>query len=129
MMADGDPTAGADWDGLFADLSGQMEGDERRRLDAEVADRIRGEVARVALVDRLRAARGHQLRVQVTPELWLAGRLGQVGAGWFGLSGVAGDPDSVVMLARVRAFHGLPPRAAGAPLRPGLDSSTPPGVI
>ncbi len=53
------------WESLFDDLEGQLEAEEAAELVAEVADRTRREVARLCLVDRLRAAVGAPLVVYV----------------------------------------------------------------
>ena len=46
------------WERLFADLEAQLEGELRRDLDAEVADRTRRELAQVDLGARLSAQVG-----------------------------------------------------------------------
>lgn len=45
------------WDQLFADLEAEMAAEESAERQAEIAERTRAEVARLRLVDRLRAAR------------------------------------------------------------------------
>ncbi len=71
------------WDRLFDDLEAQLEADERRELDAEVADRTRRERALLGLHERLTACldRG-PLQVRVSGELVVTGRVSGVGADW-----------------------------------------------
>ncbi len=46
------------WERLFADLEGMVDEHERAHREAEIADRVRRELARVELSDRLRANDG-----------------------------------------------------------------------
>ncbi len=96
------------WQELFADLEGQARAWERGDLDAEIADRTRGEWAQVLLVNRLRAAVGSLVTVDVVGAGRLAGELETVGADWLLLTG---SHDDVVALAAIVAIHDLAPGA------------------
>ena len=70
------------WEGLFADLEGQLAAEQRRERDDEVAERTRRERALVTLASRLAAAVGDHVglglvgghRVEGTSVTW--GRTG-----------------------------------------------------
>ena len=47
------------WEGLFADLEGQLAAEQRRELDDEVAERTRRERALVTLAARLAGGGRH----------------------------------------------------------------------
>lgn len=49
------------WQDLFADLEGQAGALEWAEIDAEVADRTRGEIAQVTLLNRIRAQVGQHI--------------------------------------------------------------------
>ncbi len=81
--------------------------------EAEVADRIRAEVAETTVLGRLRAARGARVQVGTTPPL--TGRIGLVGPDWFLLT--EAEPsgrDAVIPLAAVSWFVGLGDHAVPA---------------
>ncbi|MEO5609711.1 MAG: hypothetical protein ABIQ61_08335, partial [Ornithinibacter sp.] len=80
------------WDGLFADLEGQLAADERRELDSEVAERTRRERAGVDLAGRLAAA-GEELTLTLDGGTSFAGTVADLGSDWMLLragEGVAG---------------------------------------
>ena len=95
------------WDRLFDDVEGQLEAAQRAELAGEVADRTRREVARLRLVDRLRANLGAELTLTVAGSGALAGRLARVGPDWLLLLPPSGPPALVVRDA-VQAVAGLP---------------------
>jgi len=68
------------WEGLFADLEAQAEAAQAADLAAEVAERTRGERARILLADRLRAALGAQVMLSAVQPL--EGQLRAVGPDW-----------------------------------------------
>jgi hypothetical protein len=70
------------WDELFRDLEGQLEAAGSAELAAEVADRSRREVAALRLLDRLRPAVGHPVRLHVQGAGQVTGTLQEVGAQW-----------------------------------------------
>jgi hypothetical protein len=105
------------WDDLFADLESQWDAEQRRELDAEVADRTRRERATVGLVDRLAAAGPRPVAVTVRDGSRLTGLVVEVGDGWF-LLGEPARPPCLVPVAAVAAVAGLGTRAvAGGALR------------
>jgi hypothetical protein len=70
------------WEGLFADLEGQAEALERAERAAEVETRARGEVGRLAILDRLRAALDTPLRLRLAGGADVTGVLRRVGPDW-----------------------------------------------
>ncbi len=97
------------WEALFADLASQAEAAEAAELADEVAERTRGEVARLRLVDRLRPSVGAPLVVACGPVI--RGRLRALGPDWLLL---AEDPagEVLVSLAAVSWVQGLTASAA-----------------
>ncbi len=81
------------WQDLFADLEGQAGALEWAEIDAEVADRTRGEIAQVTLLNRIRAQVGQRIVLTISGVGSLAGPLVQVGANWLLLNA----PDEVVV--------------------------------
>ena len=94
------------WEELFRDLEGQLEAAETAEVAAEVADRTRREAALLRLVDRLRPATGHPVRLQVRGAGQLSGRLQQVGVAWVLVAEPAGR-QALVPLTAVLAVAGL----------------------
>lgn len=70
------------WESLFDDLEGSFLAEQQRDLDAEVADRVRRERGQLGLHERLAAARGSAITLQVGERTQLAGTVGDVGSGW-----------------------------------------------
>jgi hypothetical protein len=96
------------WDQLFADLEGQARAKEELELNAEMTDRVRGELGQISLLNRLRA----QVSQPVTLVVDGAGRIGgdliQVGADWLLLQ----TPGEVVIpLTAVVGVSDLPAAA------------------
>jgi hypothetical protein len=98
------------WERLFDDVEAQLEAAEQAELAGEVADRTRREIARLRLVDRLRASVGAELQVRVAGAGALSGRLRRAGEGWLLLSLESGPPAFVVSAA-VLTVDGLPAAA------------------
>jgi hypothetical protein len=92
------------WDALFADLEAAAAGEWQRERDAEIAERTRAELARLRLVDRLRAVADGRPRLDV--EL---GALTRVTDEWFVL--VTPSHEWVVATDAVLGVTGLPPAA------------------
>ncbi|RKT78532.1 hypothetical protein DFJ68_1979 [Terracoccus luteus] len=107
------------WERLFDDLEAQLELDERREQEAEVADRTRRERAQVDLQARLLANVGVTVSLRLPappgstgPEV-VTGTVGDVGPDWLTLE-VARDRSLLVALGAVRAVTGLRDGAAPA---------------
>ena len=102
------------WDDLFADLHAQIAEDERRELDAEIADRTRRERAQVALVQRLADNVGARLTLTCAGDARVDGVISDIGADWVLLDhgGAASLGQILVPLPALRSLSGLPPRSA-----------------
>ncbi len=101
------------WEGLFADLEGQLAAELRRERDDEVAERTRRERALVTLTARLAAALGTPLRLALVGERQVEGELADLGEDWVLLR--AGDGHEVLVpLARVVTLRSLAPQSAPA---------------
>jgi hypothetical protein len=70
------------WEGLFADLEGQLAAEQRRERDDEVAERTRRERALVTLPSRLAAAVGAPVRISLAVGLQVEGDLLDLGEDW-----------------------------------------------
>jgi len=99
------------WEGLFADLDAQWEGEERRDRDAEVADRTRRERAEVDLLARLAAHRGSPLRVRLRSGAVLDGEVADLGRDWVLMTVAPGRTEALVPLAAVTGLAGLMTRS------------------
>lgn len=107
------------WERLFDDVEAQWEAQQRRELDAEVADRTRRERALVRFDERLLAAAGGPggaLTVRLAGGHEVCGTPVDVGDGWAlvrvaGPAGVSGSA-ALVSLSEVRLVRGLPTQAA-----------------
>jgi hypothetical protein len=91
---------------LFADLEAGADAAEWAELAAEVADRTRGEVGRLRMVDRLRAAIGHRVGLTLVGAPPLSGILREVGPDWLLLAETA-LPEVLVALPAVCGVGGL----------------------
>lgn len=102
------------WQELFADLEAQVRSMEAADLDSEIADRTRGEVAQVRLVNRLIAGQAGPVALQVWGTGALRGVLERVGRDWMLVraeaSGLHGN-DTLVPLEAVTAVLDLPQAA------------------
>jgi len=97
------------WEGLFADLEGQLAAEERRELDSEVAERTRRERALVDLTGRLAATVGSPVSLLVEGGRVVSGVLADVGDGWL----LVADPPRELLVPRgaLVTVEGLPPHA------------------
>jgi hypothetical protein len=94
------------WDDLFADLEAQADALEVAARAAEVSERTRIEVSALGVRDRLAAAVGTPVRLQLAGGLAAAGSVVRVGPDWV-LLAEDGGRESVVALAAVRTIGGL----------------------
>jgi len=99
------------WDQLFEDLEARAGEYEAADFDAEVAERARGGVGQVRLVDRLRGAIAHPVEVRVVHGVVLRGRLDAVGADWLLLAEEPGRA-ALVPLTAVLSVAGLGAQSA-----------------
>ncbi|TDD15509.1 hypothetical protein E1218_31325 [Kribbella turkmenica] len=67
------------WDALFADLESQFDALQEGELYGEVADRIRAEVGKITVLDRLRGAVDTVVRVELAHAEPVQGQLTRVG--------------------------------------------------
>lgn len=101
------------WNALFADLESQFAALEGGDLYGEVADRIRTEVGRIALLDRLRAAVGTVVRIDLVNGRSVRGELLRVGKDCVLI--VSGRSEEwLVPAVALAAVHGLDPWAERA---------------
>jgi len=96
------------WQQLFADLEAQVRAAEDADLALEVSDRTRGEVARISLVNRLRASIGRRVELRVHGADSVTGTLLRVGQDW---ALVATPAETVVVLDALLAAVDLEPAA------------------
>ena len=99
------------WDELFDDLEAQLDAEERRERDSEVADRTRRERASVALASRFAASVGSTLRLRLLGVPQVRGELLDLGEDWL-LVRLASGGQAVVPLHAVAGVSGLQPRAS-----------------
>jgi hypothetical protein len=112
--------SGGRWQALFADLDSQFDAEERREAEFELADRIRHELGRLSLVDRLRGSCDRVLRLGVRGCAPMTGVVADVGPDWV----LVGDgvTDLVVATSAIVWVDGL-----GGPGEPasGIAWATP----
>jgi hypothetical protein len=101
------------WDALFADLESQFDALQDDDLYGEVADRIRAEVGRITVLDRLRGAVGSVVRIELGQDRPVQGTLGRVGKDCLLLEAERGEEWLVPVQALV-AVHRLGPWAEPA---------------
>lgn len=111
------------WDELFGDLAAQWDAEERRGLDAEVADRTRRERAAIGLYERLSAAGPATVGMALVNGVRLSGPVVDVGDGWV-LLGEAGGA-ALVPFGALVAVTGVPSRVGGAGTGRPSGSATP----
>lgn len=99
------------WERLFEDLEAQLDAGDREEFAAEVADRTRREVARVALLDRFRGAIDAQVELAVEGAGSMRGVVRRVGPGWL-LLDVDGQAEVLLTSRGILAVRGLGVAAA-----------------
>lgn len=95
------------WEGLFADLEGQLAAEERRELDDEVAERTRRERALVTMTDRLAGAAGTSVRLGLSLDIRVQGELADLGDDWVLLRAEASGREQLVPTASVVTVSAL----------------------
>ncbi|WP_402375810.1 hypothetical protein [Isoptericola rhizosphaerae] len=114
------PSDTSRWTLLFADLEAQLAAEEAAEREGAVAELTRAEQASVPLVDRLRAARGRPLRLDLRDGESLEGRLERVAEEWVQIdarSPRGGRWQHVVPLSAVVGIAGLGRHAAPSAAR------------
>lgn len=111
------------WNGLFDDLEARWAELGWRETAAEAAELTRAEWMALSLADRLRGARGQEVRLHLEWGEALEGTVHAVGEDWAGVH-VAGGGSAVVPLAALAAVEAGLARAVPAPDMPaaGLAS-------
>ena len=104
---------GMRWDALFADLESQFAALRADELYGEVAERIRAEVGRITLLDRLRGAVGTVIRVELTHAEPVRGELVRVGKDCLLLESERFE-EWLIPSDALTAVHGLGPWAEPA---------------
>jgi hypothetical protein len=101
------------WEGLFADLEGQLAAEQRRERDDEVAERTRRERALVTLTGRLAAAVGAPVRLGLVGGRQVDGHLHDLGEDWL-LTRTTDGRELLVATAAVVTVRVLGPQSASA---------------
>ncbi|GAB3296994.1 hypothetical protein GCM10027298_07730 [Epidermidibacterium keratini] len=97
---------------MIEEIGARLDQEEREARDAEIADRIRREVAQIAMLDRLRAAEGQGVVLHLAPDRVHRGTIRQVGADWLLIAEPAGE--CLVALRHVQTIDGLGTLTAAA---------------
>ena len=100
-------------DALFEDLESQFDALREGDLYGEVADRIRAEVGRITVLDRLRGAVGTEVRVELSHARPVDGLLSRVGKDCLLLEGERSE-EWLIPVAALCAVHRLGPWAEPA---------------
>lgn len=109
------------WDGLFADLEAQAAALAWAERAAEVDEHTRGEVGRLTIAERLRAAIGAPVRLGVLGGPYVVGELARVGPDWLLMRGPGGT-EALVAGTGVVSISGLG-RHSAAPGSAGVVES------
>ncbi|TDD58381.1 hypothetical protein E1263_19370 [Kribbella antibiotica] len=100
------------WDALFEDLESQFEALQEGDLYGEVADRIRAEVGKITVLDRLRGAVDTVVRIELSGTEPLQGLLTRVGKDCLLIE--AGREEWLIPVGALVAVHRLGPWAEPA---------------
>lgn len=93
------------WEALFEELEAELAAADDLAADSELRDRLRREAATLRLVDRLRAARGSSVSVQVGG-LLLRGTLMDCGGDWV-LIEESQSRDALIPVPAIASIGGL----------------------
>lgn len=104
------------WDQLFADLEQQAAALQAAELESEIADRVRGENAKISIADRLRGHVGRPLHLGLADGSAATGTLRRVAADFVLLA--SGQTETLVPLHAISWLEGL-----------GAAAATPAGVV
>ncbi|HET7819922.1 MAG TPA: hypothetical protein VFL10_00210 [Ornithinibacter sp.] len=102
------------WEGLFADLEGQLAAEQRRERDDEVAERTRRERALVTLPARLAAAVGAPMRISLSGGHQVDGALQDLGEDWVLVRTTPDAHEVLVPIAAVVTLRSLGSQSAPA---------------
>jgi hypothetical protein len=100
------------WEQLFEDLASQLEHMSQAERDSEIADRTRAELARVSILDRLRASVGRNITCALSEGGVVRGRLDRVGADFVLLTQAHGE--TLVPLSAMALLEGVGQGAVSA---------------
>lgn len=101
------------WETMFADLEAQADALAVAERAGEIDERVRAELGRLSLLDRLLGAGAEAVRLRTTGGGAVEGTISRVGPDWLLLAQDAGR-EAVVRLGAVTAIAGLG-RATAAP--------------
>ncbi len=101
------------WDALFEDLESQFDALQEGDLYGEVADRIRAEVGKITVLDRLRGAVDTVVRIELTAADPIQGLLTRVGKDCLLIEADRGE-EWLVPVSALKAVHRLGPWAEPA---------------
>ena len=93
------------WDALFRDMEAQLAAAAESAEAGEVSERVRMELGRVTLQDRLRSQHGKQLALDLGAAGTVCGQLSHMGEGWVAVD--TGRGPALAALAHVVSIRGL----------------------
>lgn len=103
------------WEALFADLEAEVEAEAAAERRSEVAERIRAEVGRLRLIDRLQPMQGSpslEVRIGLPASDAVTGSVAALGSDWVLLAQAGTDAELLISLAAVQWIDGLGPTSA-----------------
>lgn len=93
------------WDSLFSDLEAQFSDTRALQAESEITERARIELAGIELADRLRGARGAEIKIVLVDGRVIRGRLSLVGSEWLVLA--EGARQWLLPYSSVVSYQGL----------------------
>ncbi|UKA48507.1 hypothetical protein LFT48_13745 [Arthrobacter sp. FW305-123] len=93
------------WDSLFRDLEGQLANTRALEVESEITERARVESAGIEVADRLRGARGAEIKIVLIGGQTIRGRLNHVGSQWLILA--EGARQWLLPYSSVLSYQGL----------------------